>query len=97
LNTGGREVTVCPMAKNTGLNKLVQPDEILADVIGSDRPLPRTQIVKKLWDYIKKHDLQDPDNRREIVADALLKPFFNGKRSVNMMKLASYISDHIEG
>jgi chromatin remodeling complex protein RSC6 len=77
------------------LARPVQPDEVLADIIGTDRPLPRTQIVKKVWDYIKKHRLQNPDNRRMIDADEYMQDLFNGKKRASMFELAKYINDHV--
>jgi len=65
----------------------------LAEVLGS-KPLPRTQVVKKLWIYIKKHNLQDPKNRRNIIADAKLKAVF-GKNVVNMFEMTKLISKHL--
>jgi chromatin remodeling complex protein RSC6 len=84
------------MAKSAALARPVQPDDVLADIIGSDRPMPRTQIVKKVWDYIKKHGLQDPDDKRVIVADSLLRDLFNGKKESTMLQLAGYISKHVD-
>jgi len=74
--------------------KPVQPSEKLAAVIGN-KPLPRTQVVKKLWAYIKKNDLQDPKNRRDIIADAKLLPVFGGKKKVNMFLMTKLVSKHL--
>lgn len=82
------------MARGQGLKKPVQPDEILGDIVGH-RPLPRTEITKKLWSYIKKNRLQDADDGRIIVADGLLQEFFNGAKEADMLDLAGYVSDHI--
>lgn len=71
----------------------VTPDKDLAALVGSD-PLPRPQIVKKLWVYIKKQGVQDG---RTINADAKLKKLFDGKESVTMFELAKCISKHIKG
>ena len=65
--------------------KPMQPDEALAAVVGK-KPIPRTEITKKLWVYIKKNDLQNPANRREIIADAKLKPLFNGKKTISYVR-----------
>lgn len=70
------------------------PDPVLADVIGN-KPLPRTEIVKKIWDYIKKNNLQDQKNKRMINADAKLKPLF-GKNQVSMFELAKIVNDHVQ-
>ena len=67
----------------------------LADVIGS-KPLPRTEIIRKLWDYIKKNDLQDKKNRRMINADAKLRAVFGGKSQVSMFELAKVINNHVK-
>jgi upstream activation factor subunit UAF30 len=70
------------------------PGEKLAAVIG-DKPAPRTEIVKKIWDYIKKNNLQDKKNKRMINADAKLKPLFN-KDQVSMFDLAKIVNDNIK-
>ena len=70
------------------------PSNTLAEVIGT-KPLPRTEIVKKIWEYIKKHDLQDSKNRRMINADAKLKPVF-GKDQISMFELAKVVNNHIK-
>jgi len=72
----------------------LQPSGPLADVIGN-KPLPRTEIVKKVWDYIKKNNLQDQKNKRMINADAKLKPLF-GKNQISMFELAKIVNDHVE-
>jgi len=70
------------------------PSDALASVVGK-APLPRTQVVKKLWQYIKKNDLQDSKNRRNINADAKLKPVF-GKNQVSMFEMTKLISKHLK-
>jgi len=75
--------------------KPVQPDEKLAAVIGS-KPVPRGELTKKLWDYIKKNGLQDKKNRRQINADDALKAVFNGKKSVSMFEMTKLVSGHIK-
>ncbi len=74
--------------------KPVQPDAALSQVVGS-RPLPRTQLTKKLWTYIKRHRLQDSKNRRMINADAKLRPVFNGKSKVSMFEMTKLVSKHV--
>ena len=64
----------------------MKPSACLAEVVGT-KPLPRTQVIKKLWFYIKKHKLQDPKNRRNIRADATLTPVFKGKKVVSMCEM----------
>jgi len=67
----------------------------LADVIGS-KPSPRTEIIKKIWDYIKKNNLQDKINRRMINADAKLKTLFGGKTQISMFELAKVVNNHVK-
>ncbi len=66
----------------------------LGAVVGT-KPIPRTQVTKKIWVYIKKNDLQDPKNRRMIVADAKLKPLFGGKKKVSMFEMTKLLSKHM--
>ena len=83
------------MAKkaNSAFMKEMKVSAALAEVIGS-KPVPRTQVVKKLWEYIKKNDLQDKKNRRNINADAKLKPIF-GKAQVSMFEMTKLVSKHL--
>lgn len=67
----------------------------LAEVIGN-KPMPRTEIVKKIWDYIRKHDLQDKKNRRMINADEKLKPIFGKKDQISMFELAKVVNDQVQ-
>lgn len=71
------------------------PSSTLAEVIGS-KPMPRTEIIKKIWDYIKKNGLQDKANRRMINGDAKLKAVFGGKGQVSMFELAKVVSKHVK-
>ena len=73
----------------------VTPDSALAAVVG-DKPLPRTEVTKRLWAYIKKKGLQDSKNRRMINSDATLKPVFGGKASVNMFEMTKLVSKHLK-
>ncbi|MGH7197264.1 MAG: SWIB/MDM2 domain-containing protein [Candidatus Omnitrophota bacterium] len=73
--------------------KPLKPSSALGQVIG-DKPIPRTEVVKKLWQYIKKNDLQDKKNRRNINADAKLKPIF-GKSQVSMFEMTKLVSKHL--
>lgn len=66
----------------------------LAAVVGKG-PMPRSQVVKKLWVYIKKHDLQDKKNKRNINADENLKAVFGGKKTVNMFEMTKLVSKHL--
>ncbi len=79
---------------NPALLKPVQPDAVLAAVVGSTAQ-PRSEITKKIWDYIKKHGLQDAKNKRNINADDKLKALFGGKSSATMFELAKYVSQHV--
>jgi chromatin remodeling complex protein RSC6 len=78
---------------NAAFMKPVQPDAILAAVVG-DKAQPRTEIMKKTWAYIKKNNLQDKKNKRQINADAPLKALFGGKASVTMFEMTKYIFKH---
>jgi len=73
----------------------VTPDSALAAVVG-DKPMPRTEITKRLWAYIKKNGLQDQKNRRTINSDGALKPVFGGKASVNMFEMTKLVSKHVK-
>ena len=75
--------------------KPVKPSSALAEVVGS-KPIPRTEVTKKLWAYIKKNKLQDPKNKRMIKADAALKLVFGGKSTVNMFEMTKLVSKHLE-
>jgi len=75
--------------------KPMTPSAALAEVVGS-KPLPRTQVTKKLWEYIKKHKLQDKKNRRMINGDASLKAVFGGKSSVNMFEMTKLVNKHLK-
>lgn len=83
------------VSKNSAFMKPLQPSAELAEIVGS-KPLPRTEVVKKLWVYIKKNDLQDPKNKRNINADEKLKPIFGGKKQVNMFEMTKLISKHLK-
>ncbi len=88
--------TASPKRKaNSALMKPVQPDDKLAAVVGS-KPIPRGELTKKLWDYIKKNNLQDEKNRRNINADDLLRPVFDGKSQVSMFEMTKLVSGHIK-
>jgi upstream activation factor subunit UAF30 len=74
--------------------KPVQPDDALAKIVGAD-PLPRTELTKKIWEYIKKNNLQDPKDKKVIKADAALEVVFNGKKQVDMFELTRVVNTHI--
>ena len=74
--------------------KPLKPDDALAQVVG-EKPLPRTEITKRLWAYIKKEGLQDKKNRRNINADDALRPIFNGKKQVSMFEMTKLVAQHV--
>ena len=74
--------------------KPVSPSPALAEVIGS-KAVPRTEVTKRLWAYIKKNKLQDTKNKRMINADATLKPVFGGKSTVNMFEMTKLVNKHL--
>ena len=80
---------------NAAFMKPVQPDDVLAAVVGA-KPLPRTELTKKLWDYINKNKLQDPKEKTKINADDKLKAVFNGKKSVSMFEMTKLVSGHLK-
>lgn len=84
-----------PRKPNAAFMKPMTPSAVLAAVVGA-APLPRTEVTKKVWDYIKKLDLQDPANRRMINADDKLKAVFGGKAQVSMFEMTKLISDHLK-
>ena len=82
------------MAKaNSAFMKPLRVSDELAVVVGNG-PMPRSEVVKKLWEYIKKHNLQDPNNKRNINADENLKKVF-GKGTVNMFEMTKLVSKHL--
>jgi upstream activation factor subunit UAF30 len=73
----------------------VTPSAALSEVVGS-KPIPRTEVTKRLWAYIKKNDLQDAKNRRMIHSDGALKPVFGGKSQVNMFEMTKLVNKHLK-
>jgi upstream activation factor subunit UAF30 len=80
---------------NAAFMKAMTPSAVLAAVVGS-MPLPRTEVTKKIWDYIKKNKLQDAINRRLINADEKLKAVFGGKKQVSMFEMTKLVSNHLK-
>jgi chromatin remodeling complex protein RSC6 len=80
---------------NAAFMKPLTPSAALGAVVGSN-PLPRTEVTKKLWAYIKKHDLQDAKNRRNINADDKLKEIFGGKKTVSMFEMTKLVAGHLK-
>ena len=80
---------------NPALMKPIQPDAVLGVIVGT-KPLPRSQMTKKLWDYIKKNKLQDAKKRTLINADDALKAVFGGKKQVSMFEMTKLVSAHVK-
>ena len=80
---------------NAAFMRPVTPSATLAEVVGS-KPIPRTEVTKKLWAYIKKNGLQDKKNKRNINADDALAKVFGGKKTVNMFQMTSLVSKHLK-
>ncbi len=83
-----------PRKANPALLKPLTLSAELEAVVGKG-PMPRGQVVKKLWEYIKKNDLQNPSNKRNIIADDKLLPLFGGKKEVNMFEMTKLVSAHM--
>jgi upstream activation factor subunit UAF30 len=91
---GGKAEPASPGGqKPNALQQPLQPSKELAAVVGSG-PLPRGEVVSKVWDYIKKQELQNPENRREILADDKLEAVF-GKKKVTMFEMNKYLAQHL--
>jgi upstream activation factor subunit UAF30 len=87
-----------PKAKrkpNPAFMRPMMPSPALAMIVG-DKPIPRTEVTKRVWEYIKKNRLQDPVNRRDINADENLKKVFGGKSKVNMFEMTKLIGAHLK-
>ncbi len=80
---------------NAAFMAALTPSASLGEVVGT-KPIPRTEIIKKIWDYIKKNGLQDSKNRRMINADDKLKPIFDGKGQISMFELAKVVNKHVK-
>jgi upstream activation factor subunit UAF30 len=79
---------------NGAFMKPMQPSEVLAKIVGTE-PLPRSEVTKKIWAYIKKHKLQNPQNKREIIADDKLQPIFGGKK-LDMFQMTKAVNNHLK-
>ncbi len=79
---------------NAAFMKPVTPDAVLAAVVGA-KPMPRTELTKKIWDYIKKNGLQDKKDKKQINADDKLKAVFGGKKQVSMFEMTKLVSGHV--
>ena len=80
--------------KPNALQQPLTPSKELAAVVGSN-PIARGEVVSKMWDYIRKHKLQNPENKREIIADAKLEPIF-GKKKVTMFEMNKHLAAHLK-
>jgi upstream activation factor subunit UAF30 len=83
-----------PKAKNSAFMKPMRPSEHLAKIVGTE-PLPRTEVTKKIWAHIKKHKLQNPKNKREILADDKLQPIF-GSKKLDMFQMTKAVNKHLK-
>jgi chromatin remodeling complex protein RSC6 len=89
-----RNIKMADKKPNPALMKPLQPSNELAAVVGSS-PLPRTEVVSKVWDYIKANNLQNPENKREILADEKLRAVFGGKDKVSMFEMNKHFAQHL--
>ena len=90
----GTKTAAKSSGKPNALQQPLQPSKELAAVVGS-APLARGEVVSKMWDYIKKNNLQNPQNKREILADEKLEPIF-GKKKVTMFEMNKHIAQHLK-
>ncbi len=93
--TTAKKKTAAKRKPNAAFMKAMQPSDKLAAVIGAGA-MPRTEVTKKIWNYIKRNGLQDKVNRRMINADEKLKAVFNGKKQVSMFELTKLVYGHLE-
>ena len=89
-----KKATKSKRKPNAAFMKALTPSDSLAAIVGV-KPLPRTEVTKKLWAYIKKNNLQDAKERRNIHADDKLKPIFGGKKTVNMFEMTKLVAKHL--
>ena len=93
--TAEKSAAPAKRAPNAAFMKAMTPSAELAAVIGST-PVPRTEVTKKIWDYIKKNGLQDKKDKKQINADDKLKAIFNGKKQVSMFEMTKLVSGHLK-
>ena len=91
---GAQKAATKQTKAGTGIHAPVQPSKDLGAIVGNDA-LPRSQVISKVWDHIKKNNLQNPENKREILADDKLKKIF-GKDKVTMFEMNKHISAHVK-
>ncbi len=94
-NTGMSENSKAERKPSAAFMKPVQPDDLLAKVVGGT-PLPRTELTKKLWAYIREHGLQDQKQKTLINADENLQAVFNGKNQMSMFEMTKLVSGHLK-
>jgi chromatin remodeling complex protein RSC6 len=82
-------------APNPAFMRPMQPSEELGAVVGA-RPMPRTEVTKRIWDYIRRNGLQDQKNRRQINADDRLRAVFGGRRQVSMFEMTKLVNNHLK-
>ena len=92
---GGGGAKRAKRAPNPAFMKPMQPSEELGAVVGA-RPMPRTEVTKRIWDYIRKNGLQDQKNRRQINADDRLRAVFGGRRQVSMFEMTKLVNNHLK-
>jgi upstream activation factor subunit UAF30 len=92
---GGKKTAAKKRTPNPGFMKPMTPSTELAAVVGNS-PLPRTEVTKKIWAYIKRKGLQDPKEKRMIIADENLKPVFGGKNRVSMFEMTKLVNKHLK-
>lgn len=91
---GAKQAATKQTKAGTGIHAPVQPSKELGAIVGNDQ-LPRSEVISKVWEYIKAHKLQNPENKREILADDHLKKVF-GKDKATMFEMNKYISAHLK-
>lgn len=92
--TAKKTTTKKPAKANAAFMKPMTPSDSLAEIVGA-KPLPRTQVIKKVWEYIKSHKLQDSKDKKKINADSKLQAVFGGKKSVNMFEMTKLVNNHL--
>ncbi len=86
--------TAAKRTPNAAFMKAMKPSDALAEIVG-EKPLPRTEVTKKVWAYIKKNNLQDAKDRKKINADPALQKVFGGKKSVDMFEMTKLVNKHL--
>ncbi len=92
---GAKAAEGAPQEQTSAFLKPLQPSPKLAAIVGS-APLPRPEVVSKVWAYIKTHKLQNPQNKREIMADEKLQAVFGGKNKVSMFEMNRHLAQHLK-